>query len=48
MVLEHLNEPRLESHDPVPLGAVDPIAGILVYRIQMQAVTPKRVIFGML
>ena len=44
---EHVDQPVLEGDDPVPLGLVDLVAGLAVYRIQMQAVTPKRVIFGM-
>ena len=38
----------LPGDDPVPLGAVDPVARVAVNSIQMQAVTPKRVIFGKL
>ena len=48
VLLEHFDQARLESHDPVPLGAVHPLARVLVNSIQIQAVTPKRVIFGKL
>jgi len=48
MFLEHVDQPVLEGHDPVPLGLVDLLAGLLFYRSQMQAVTPKRVIIRML
>ena len=48
MFLEHVDQPVLEGDDAVPLGAIDPLTGLLVNGIQMQAVTPKRVIFRML
>ena len=38
----------LEGDDAVPFGLVDPLAGLLIDRFQMQAVTPQRVIFAML
>ena len=30
MLLEHVDQPVLEGDDAVPLGAVDPLAGLLV------------------
>ena len=48
VLLEHIDQARLESHDAVPFRPVDPVARVFVNSIQMQAVTPKRVIFSML
>ena len=48
VLFEHVDQPVLEGDDAVPLGPVDPLAGLPVNSIQIQAVTPKRVIFGKL
>ncbi len=47
VLLEHVDQPVLEGHDPMPLGLVDLVAGLPVQCSQMQSVTPKRVIFRM-
>ena len=48
VLFQHVDQAILERNCAVPLGAVDPLAALLFYRFQMQAVPPQRVIFRML